>query len=690
MAKKSSRPTPAKGKGAEENENIDLNNPEFIKAWELLQHTRQSIFLTGKAGTGKSTFLRYITSHTRKKFVVLAPTGIAAVNVGGSTLHSFFRLPFKPFSPKDPDFDPKVIKKRMKYSNALIKLLRNLDVIIIDEISMVRADTIDLIDLLLRTYTDNRREPFGGKQLLLVGDIFQLEPVVTPDMREILRAAGYDNHFFFSAKAFAHLRLIPIELRKIYRQTEEDFVGLLDRIRMGSTAREDIDRLNTRCIPRPLLDSLDDQPDATPTMTLASRRDIVDHINETRLKAIDRPLVTFMGEIKGDFPENSLPTDFELSLKEGAQVVFIKNSASKLWVNGTIGTVETLTADILEVRLENGTILNVTPEKWSNIRYHFDQKTNKVTEEEIGSFTQYPVKLAWALTIHKSQGLTFNNVIIDMGHGAFTGGQTYVALSRCRSFEGLKLRSTVADRDIFVNPSILAFSRQFNDELLIDDALRKAHADECYHSALTKADSGDLTAAFDLFIEGLRTHSILDNAPAMRLARRKLAVVDTLRQRIDQLEAKIKADAERFSDMAAEYCSLGDDCRSDDMPLPAIANYDKALTLSPDHTRALYGRALAHLTIDDPKAAIADFERVLQLEPENFDALVRMGLAYHQLSDEHNAMDRCLVALALTESNEYPRPSLCSLHTLLADIYETIGDATSSAHHRKIAKRLRS
>ncbi|MDE5905594.1 AAA family ATPase [Duncaniella sp.] len=682
MAKKSSGP--ARRIAADQNDNIDLDNPEFIKAWELLQHTKQSIFLTGKAGTGKSTFLRYITAHTRKKYVVLAPTGIAAVNVGGVTLHSFFRIPFKPIVPGDPDFAPNRIKERMKYPGSLVKLIRELELIIIDEISMVRADIIDFVDLLLRTYSGNQREPFGGKQLLFVGDVFQLEPVLTGDMRDILRKF-YRDAFFFSAHAFDRINLVPIELRKIYRQSQGEFVELLDRIRMGAATAADISRLNSRCV----APSLPVEGEGKPTMTLASRRDMVDQINESRLEAIDKPVFTFIGEIKNDFPENSLPTDLELSLKEGAQVVFIKNSPDRFWVNGTIGTVTTLTQDLLEVRLENGEIHEVEPEKWSNIKYSFDEKTNKIIETELGSFTQYPVKLAWALTIHKSQGLTFSNVIIDLGRGAFTGGQTYVALSRCRSFEGLTLRSTVAERDIFVNPAILNFSRSFNDPILIDGAMRKAHAEECYENALAKADEGDFSEAFDLFAEGLRAKSILDNESAMRLARRKLAVIGKLRERIAQLESDIAADRERFRDMAMEYTSLGDDCRIDEMPLPAIANYDKALALLPGHIPALYGRALAAITLEDYGRALEDLGEVVRLDPANFDALVRMGMIYYRIDDVHNAMDRCLVALSLSETADYPRQALHGLHSLLADIYDTAGDKSSAHHHREIARRLR-
>ncbi|PWB03990.1 AAA family ATPase [Duncaniella muris] len=682
MAKKSSRP--ARRIVADRNDNIDLDNPEFIKAWELLQHTKQSIFLTGKAGTGKSTFLRYITAHTRKKYVVLAPTGIAAVNVGGVTLHSFFRIPFKPIVPGDPDFAPNRIKERMKYPGSLVKLIRELELIIIDEISMVRADIIDFVDLLLRTYSGNQREPFGGKQLLFVGDVFQLEPVLTGDMRDILRKF-YRDAFFFSAHAFDRINLVPIELRKIYRQSQGEFVELLDRIRMGAATAADISRLNSRCVAL----SLPVEGEEKPTMTLASRRDMVDQINESRLEAIDKPVFTFIGEIKKDFPENSLPTDLELSLKEGAQVVFIKNSPDRFWVNGTIGTVTTLTQDLLEVRLENGEIHEVEPEKWSNIKYSFDEKTNKIIETELGSFTQYPVKLAWALTIHKSQGLTFNNVIIDLGRGAFTGGQTYVALSRCRSFEGLTLRSTVAERDIFVNPAILNFSRSFNDPILIDGAMRKAHAEECYENALAKADEGDFSEAFDLFAEGLRAKSILDNKSAMRLARSKLAVIGKLRERVAQLESDIAADRERFRDMAMEYTSLGDDCRIDEMPLPAIANYDKALALLPGHIPALYGRALAAITLEDYSRALDDLGEVVRLDPANFDAMVRMGMTYYRMDDVHNAMDRCLVALSLSETADCPRQALHGLHSLLADIYDTAGDKSSAHHHREIARRLR-
>ncbi|MDE6397123.1 MAG: AAA family ATPase, partial [Muribaculaceae bacterium] len=347
---------------------IDLTNPEFNTALDLLTKTNSSVFLTGKAGTGKSTFLRYIAGVTKKRHVILAPTGIAAVNVGGQTIHSFFKIPLKPLLPDDPEFAIYKLRKRLKYNNQHIKLLKSLDLIIIDEISMVRADIIDFIDKILRVYTGNMRQPFGGKQLLFVGDIFQLEPVVTGNDRDVL-SMNYSSFYFFNANVFKDIDLVPIELNKVYRQNEFRFIEVLNNIRMGKPTPEDIRLLNTRIESQTNLEASQSDTEKDFTMTIATRRDLVDEINTSHLRKLKTPEVTFEGSLIDDFPANALPTDLNLKLKAGAQVVFIKNDPDKRWVNGTLAVVEVCMPDNLTVRTEDGTIHKLEPEIWNHVKY---------------------------------------------------------------------------------------------------------------------------------------------------------------------------------------------------------------------------------------------------------------------------------------------------------------------------------
>lgn len=494
-------------------DNIDLKNPEFQNLWNLIQHTRKSVFLTGKAGTGKSTFLKYICANTDKKFVVLAPTGIAAVNVGGQTLHSFFQIPFKPLLPNDPDYcTADRIKRKLRFSKRKTKLIKELDLIIIDEISMVRADIIDYIDKVLRAYA-TPRVPFGGKQLLFVGDIFQLEPVVKRDEFDILRRY-YANTFFFNARVFDLLGLIPIELRKVYRQNDGPFIALLDRMRVGETTQADLDMLNCRYRP--------DHATGDFTITLASRRDTVDCVNQERLDSIRSKEYTFPGEIDGDFPDNLLPTSLELTLKRDAQIIFIRNDKEGNWVNGTIAKIDDIDNDTIVVRMEDGRRFTLEPEIWSNIQYTYNERKNTVEENVLGSFTQYPIKLAWALTVHKSQGMTFNNIVIDFAGGAFAGGQTYVALSRCTSLEGITLMRTLSIRDIIVNPAVVEFSRRFNNQKQVDDAIEQERARTLYKQASLALDSGNYRQAVSLFVEANELLPTIQSPAVQRLIASRL------------------------------------------------------------------------------------------------------------------------------------------------------------------------
>ncbi len=660
---------------------LDLDNEEFRTLWQLINYTRQSVFLTGKAGTGKSTFLRYICSKTRKKHVVLAPTGIAAVNAGGVTIHSFFKLPLKPLLPDDPDFSsPRRLRDRLKYSRRMTKLLRELELIIIDEISMVRADVIDFIDKILRTYCRNTREPFAGKQLLLVGDIFQLEPVVTSDAREVLRH-HYRNFFFFNAMAFQQSAIVPIELKKVYRQDDADFIAMLDRIRAGRPTMTDLTTLNSR------VDTAagDAESAATDdfTMTLATRRDIVDYINDKHLAQLRSPESIYEGVLSGDFPLNSLPTPQLLTVKPDAQVVFIKNNPEGLWVNGTLGKVTACYDEGVEVQLENGSRHLVEPELWKNIRYEYDEENKRVKEIELGSYSQLPLRLAWALTIHKSQGLTFSRAIIDMGQGAFTAGQTYVALSRCRSLDGLVLKATISPRDMTVNPVVLDFSRNYNSPVLVQMALDAAHADDCFARAAGAADSGNYALAFDLFTEGLRSRPTeMAHTCTMRLARKKLATFTTLRAENEALRSQLAEARKQLSRLATEYVALGEDCREGGAPEAALANYDKAISLAPDCTQAWLAKGIALAEMQYVDEAVEALTQAATLDSSLYMAPLELGTLYLSLGDYHNALDRLMVAESLN-----PRSS--RVHSALADVCDVIGDEEGAEKHRQLAERYR-
>lgn len=664
---------------------IDLDNPEFQDIWKLISYTRQSVFMTGKAGTGKSTFLRHIVENTKKRTVVLAPTGIAAVNAGGVTLHSFFHLPFKPLLPDDPELQIRNLRQRLKHTAEQQKLIRELELIVIDEVSMVRADIIDFIDKVLRLYSGRFREPFGGKQLLLVGDIFQLEPVVTSDMRDIFRDL-YPNLYFFSAKVFRDFALVPIELRKVYRQSDSLFIGMLDRMRLGAVSADDIAMLNSRVDPE--ASSPERQKEFT--MTLAPKRDTVDAINTSRLGRLKRKLHTFHGEIRDKFPENSLPVPLVLELKVGAQVVFVRNDPEKRWVNGTIGKIHSISENSLEVELENGQIHTITREVWENVSYRYDKETKKIDEEVLGTFTQYPLRLAWALTIHKSQGLTFPRVIIDLEGGAFAAGQAYVALSRCQSLEGLTLRTKVNPYDFFVNPAIRSFSGFFNNPAILASAMATAKADDCFHRAAASFDSGDFSSAVEYFTEGLYARDELRNPAVIHLLKQKLYRLGKSGDRIATLEERLREADKKFLELAKEYVSLGLDCLSDENYGAAIANFDKALKISPGFTDALRLKGEAAMDGGDHLTAAECFGEILREQPKDFDALFAIGkLHCHLAGESDNPDEERYKALNYMLAAEESKPDSAPLHDRLASLNEEMGDMEEADRHRSIARRLR-
>lgn len=564
-------------------EKIDLNNQELQNALQLVQFTHRSLFLTGKAGTGKSTFLHYIAQTTKKKYVILAPTGIAAINVGGATLHSFFKLPFHPLLPNDRRYSTQQLRNTLKYNSEKIKLIRELELIIIDEISMVRADIIDFIDKILRVYSHNMRIPFGGKQLLLVGDVYQLEPVLKEEDWQLLQPY-YPSKFFFDAHVFRSFQLVCIELQKVYRQRDDKFISILDHIRTSTITTTDLSLLNQQVGQHQPMDA------HQLSITLSTRRDTVDYINGLHLSKLPGDATILHGSIDGEYPENNLPTPIELEIKTGAQILFIKNDREKRWVNGTLGTIIGIGDEEdgkIYVRTEQGEDVDVGQEVWNNVRYTYNQKEQKVEEEILGSFQQFPLRLAWAVTIHKSQGLTFNQVKIDLSGGVFAGGQTYVALSRCRSLKGIALQEPVKREDIYVNQEVVKFSKTYNDPSALNTAIQQSKADKQYHDATKAFDRGDMQAALDYFYKAIHSRYDIEKPEVKRLIRRKLNIINLLREQNKQLQ-KEKKDAEAFlKELSTEYVIMGKDCEKEGMTEAAIRNYQKALKLYPTHPQAL-------------------------------------------------------------------------------------------------------
>jgi len=459
--------------------NFDNDNDHFQLALQFVTHTSQHIFLTGKAGTGKTTFLRFIKEHCSKKMAIAAPTGVAAINAGGVTLHSLFQLPFGSFIPvQKPTWrnsysgafnDKNTLLKNSRLGRDRRKLIYELELLIIDEVSMVRADLLDAVDTILRVYRKKEAVPFGGVQVLFIGDLYQLPPVINSEEWMILNEY-YRSPFFFDAQVLKQSPPIYLELRKIYRQKDELFINLLNKIRHNDCTKADIDFLHNYY--RPGFQPGKDQN----LITLTTHNSKADIINQNGLQLLPGRQYVCDAEIKGAFQERSYPVESRLLLKEGAQIMFVKNDKgeTRRYFNGKIATIKKIEAGVITVFFAAEQIEFVLEkETWSNIRYEYNNHTDEIEEQELGSFTQYPIRLAWAITIHKSQGLTFDKAIIDAG-ASFAAGQLYVALSRLRSLDGLILYSRISKEAIQTDERVVAFADTQEDDKTITQILQQS------------------------------------------------------------------------------------------------------------------------------------------------------------------------------------------------------------------------
>lgn len=558
------------------------DNPLFSTAADFVNNTSRHIFLTGKAGTGKTTFLKSIRETARKKCVVVAPTGVAAINAGGVTMHSFFQLPLGPFIPVnhkltgDGVTDQYTLFKNIRVSDQKRELFRDLELLIIDEVSMVRCDMLDATDAILRYFRKAPHTPFGGVQVLYIGDLFQLPPVMPESAWSFLRQY-YESPFFFHSRVIEAAPPVYIELKKIYRQSQQSFIDILNRIRNNEATPQDLETLNARRGVSPR--------EGVNYVTLTTHNYKADRINADELGKLPGKSHEFSGVVEGDFPERNLPTDPVLQLKEGAQVMFIRNDKSedRRYYNGKIATVKAINGESIVVELAgSGEELTLETETWTNIRYSYNKEKESIDEEKLGSFTQYPIRLAWAITIHKSQGLTFENAIIDAGD-SFAPGQVYVALSRCTSLDGLICESRILPSSISTDPLVMEFARREAGEDELTLLLRKAKL-EFQHEQLTRT--------FDLqrLIESIGAHLQYVQGKQLPDVARAAAKIREILRRAEELQVV----ALKFQQQMRSLLDANNEAQLQERVSKAIDYFSGALTqevLSPidEHIALLKG-----------------------------------------------------------------------------------------------------
>ena len=620
-------------------------NKELMQAYRLLKNTNTSFFLTGRAGTGKTTFVKNAQKEINKNFIVLAPTGVAAINAGGMTIHSFFGFEPKVLTPYD--------KASLNKENYAI--LRTSDTIIIDEVSMVRCDLIDAMNRTLQKCMKNTL-PFGGKQMLFVGDMFQLEPVVTADDKEEMKKHyGDKKPFFFNADVFSYITINPIELRQVYRQTDERFISLLDNIRNENICQDDMATLNSR-VGKPY-------DDEKAVITLTSTNRVAKNINESMLAKMQEPEYIFEGVVEGDFNvEKFSTTEKTLRLRVGAQVMFTRNDISKRWVNGTLGKIEKIDENTISVKLNDGEVHNVDRVTWEKVKYSYNNETKIVEKDVIGTFTQFPLKLAWAITIHKSQGLTFDNVKIDLSGGVFAAGQTYVALSRARTLDGLYLQKPVLSKHVMTHKDVLDLATSFNNDERLEEEISIG---EIIYQMLKKYDYD--AAAKELFTKGVeKLQERGSSLDAARLFNRALdcvvcddcffeCLVDGQEKILEKCHGNTNEEALFVEAIINLYSGVYDN---------SISACDKYVQLYGETSNILYIKARACSLSYDYETADQLHDEIL----EKFDNGTNLKVLYRGaiLNEEYCKIDGLSILVQLVEL----APHTLNLHAIIRELMQ--------------------